>query len=239
MKPRILILSQDANFYLVFNHILKVDGFDTELAGSEEEALKIVSAQSVAAIILSSNAGLAAPPGAIMRLKSASLERSVRTIASLAAGHEPLYLDLLKADVDQIFVMPYAPERLLNYLRTVLGLDDQSSTAQGLAGTTLSVGKLEVFREKHCVLYDGIEIPLQPIQFKLLCAMMMEPGKVFSRDELIGTAWPRNVHVEPRTVDVHISRLREALKRTAGRNLIRTVRSAGYGLDVPPEKTNF
>ncbi|MEE8531167.1 MAG: winged helix-turn-helix domain-containing protein, partial [Hyphomicrobium sp.] len=59
-------------------------------------------------------------------------------------------------------------------------------------------------------------------------------GRVFTRAELIGTAWKENVHVGPRTVDVHIGKLRRALKAKSEADLIRTVRSVGYAMTDEP-----
>ena len=61
--------------------------------------------------------------------------------------------------------------------------------------------------------------------------LMERPGYVFSRDRLLGRAWGGDVFVEPRTIDVHIRRLRSALNAKGGRDLIRTVRGAGYAID--------
>jgi two-component system phosphate regulon response regulator PhoB len=60
---------------------------------------------------------------------------------------------------------------------------------------------------------------------------MQRPGRVFSRERLLDAVWGPNTYVEVRTVDVHVGRLRKALKRPGSRDLIRTVRSAGYALD--------
>ena len=62
---------------------------------------------------------------------------------------------------------------------------------------------------------------------------MRNPGRVFSREQLLDAVWGRDVYVETRTVDVHIRRLRKALNQGDEQDLIRTVRSAGYALDVP------
>lgn len=61
---------------------------------------------------------------------------------------------------------------------------------------------------------------------------MRHPGRVFSREQLLDAVWGRDLHVEPRTVDVHILRLRKAVNGPGEANIIRTVRSAGYALDV-------
>jgi two-component system phosphate regulon response regulator PhoB len=66
----------------------------------------------------------------------------------------------------------------------------------------------------------------------MLRFLMEHPGRVFSREQLLDSVWGNDIFVEPRTVDVHIGRLRKALNVTEGDDLIRTVRSAGYALDA-------
>ena len=86
--------------------------------------------------------------------------------------------------------------------------------------------------ESHRVTRDGHHVHLSPKCFRLLETLIDRPGIVFSRDQFLGRVWGGDVFVEPRTVDVHIRRLREALDVVnGGLNLIRTVRGSGYALD--------
>ncbi len=78
----------------------------------------------------------------------------------------------------------------------------------------------------------GREIELGPTEFKLLRHFMAQPGRVYSRDQILDAVWGRDIHVEERTVDVHIGRLRKALRAAAGKDPIRTVRGAGYALET-------
>ncbi len=78
---------------------------------------------------------------------------------------------------------------------------------------------------------SGQDIHLGPTEFRLLRHLMQNPGRVFTREQLLDSVWGRDVYVEPRTVDVHIRRLRKALNQNGCDDLIRTVRSAGYSLD--------
>ena len=73
---------------------------------------------------------------------------------------------------------------------------------------------------------------LGPTEFRLLQYLMERPGTVFSREELLNGVWGPDIYVEPRTVDVHIRRLRIALNGPDQADLIRTVRAAGYALDA-------
>ena len=83
----------------------------------------------------------------------------------------------------------------------------------------------------HRVKREGSPVKLNPKEFDLLKLFMENPGKVFSRDQLLDKIWG-NVNVEPRTVDVHIRRLRKNLNIKNKKDLIRTVRSSGYSLDT-------
>jgi two-component system phosphate regulon response regulator PhoB len=81
----------------------------------------------------------------------------------------------------------------------------------------------------------GRDVHLGPTEFRLLRHFMQHPGRVFSREQLLDVVWGHDVYVEPRTVDVHIRRLRKALNDGCAEpvtDLIRTVRSAGYALDA-------
>jgi len=78
---------------------------------------------------------------------------------------------------------------------------------------------------------NGQRVDLGPIEFRLLCHLLSRSPKVLTRQDLIAVAWPKNVLVEPRTIDAHVGRLRRALARRGETNLIRTVRSAGYAFD--------
>jgi two-component system phosphate regulon response regulator PhoB len=79
---------------------------------------------------------------------------------------------------------------------------------------------------------NGREIHLGPTEFRLLKFLMQYPNRIFSREELIDEIWGADAYVEPRTVDVHVRRLRDATTREGEADLIRTVRMAGYALDI-------
>ena len=94
----------------------------------------------------------------------------------------------------------------------------------------ITVGDIEIDRVAHRVSRNGADIHLGPTEFRLLDYFMQHPGRVFSREQLLDTVWGSDVYVEARTVDVHVGRLRKALRQEGGEDPIRTVRSAGYAL---------
>ena len=76
------------------------------------------------------------------------------------------------------------------------------------------------------------EVHLGPTEFRLLDHLMQNPRRVFSREQLLDTVWGADIYVEARTVDVHVGRLRKALMQGGEADPVRTVRSAGYSLDL-------
>ena len=95
----------------------------------------------------------------------------------------------------------------------------------------LSGSKFGVLWTLHRVARNGDPVHLGPTEFRLLRVLLERPGRVFSREQLLDAVWGRESEIEPRTVDVHIRRLRKALNEDSRRDLIRTVRAAGYAVD--------
>ncbi|MCA1494884.1 response regulator transcription factor [Ensifer sp. NBAIM29] len=232
MGPLVLICSQDAEFYLVYSHILEIDGFASELAGGLEEALAVAGERGPQAVLLDCQSASAAAPTICARLKRELQIGDLPVIAMIAPGAEGQHLDLLKAGVDESFVRPIAPAMLLDSLRAKVILAQQGSY-EIENGRSLCCGDVEMRLDMYRVRCNGQEIHLGPIEFKLLRHLLENRGKVFSRGELISAVWPANIHVGERTVDVHISRLRRTLETSSPRRIIRTTRSAGYSLEGP------
>ncbi|MDK1492917.1 response regulator transcription factor [Sinorhizobium sp. 7-81] len=165
------------------------------------------------------------------RLKKEPRTGGLPVIALIAPGAENQHLELLKAGIDESFVRPIAPAKLLDCLRTKLALPKSGSN--GIEnGSWICCGSLEMKLDAHRVRGNGRDIHLGPIEFNVLRHLLEAPSKVFSRDELINAAWPDNIHVGARTVHVHISRIRKALKTASPGSVIRTVRSIGYSLEM-------
>ncbi len=97
--------------------------------------------------------------------------------------------------------------------------------------TILSIGDIELDREKKRVSRNGRAIDLGPTEYRLLEFLMERPGRVFSREQLLDGVWGSDIYIDERTVDVHVGRLRKAINRGQQADPIRTVRGAGYALD--------
>ncbi|MBB4571151.1 winged helix-turn-helix transcriptional regulator [Rhizobium leucaenae] len=231
MKPLVLICSLDYELYLLLAYILNAEGFDSILAEGTEETLARMSLDGLVAVIIDCDIDAFPIRDFVTGVRAASNHQALPIAVFVGAGKQELYLEALKAGVNEIFMRPFNPERFLSYLGSLLpekifrpGFEKYSHNVLIYAGITMEL-------DARRVDYKGHEVRLSPIEFRLLQQFMQRPEYVFSRDDLIQAAWPAGLFVEPRTVDVHVGRLRRALKSIIGRDIIRTVRGAGYALE--------
>jgi two-component system phosphate regulon response regulator PhoB len=225
MRPLVLISSKDPDFFLVFGHILAVAGFDTKLITKDKEIAHSIAVSKPVAVILDCHPGDRAIAKQGSWLKSTTATSGTPVAALVAPRSGKLQLDLIKAGIDEIFSRPFPPEQLLIWLHGKAGLAKLSRETES---GDLVQGDFRLERKTHRTFYKQNEITMPPIEFKLLRSLMASPGEVFSREELVATAWPEHAAADVRGVDVHIARLRKRLRASMGSDVIRTVRSAGY-----------
>ena len=143
-----------------------------------------------------------------------------------ARGEESDRVLGFESGVDDYVVKPYSPRELIARVQAQLRRNDVHNAVlvKEYAGVTIDL-------EAHRVKRNDKPVNLRPTCFKLLETLMERPEYVYSRERLLNRVWGRDVYVEARTVDVHIRRLRQALGVGGGKDIIRTVRGAGYALD--------
>ncbi|MFQ6005541.1 MAG: phosphate regulon transcriptional regulator PhoB [Woeseia sp.] len=128
----------------------------------------------------------------------------------------------LKGGADDYITKPFSPRELVARIQAVL------RRSRSPANGTITARNLALDPAGHRVSSDGEEIPLGPMEYRLLKFLMTHPDRVYSRSQLLDRVWGANVYVEERTVDVQIRRLRKALSLCAADKYIQTVRGAGY-----------
>src|SRR6185503_15115628 len=161
------------------------------------------------------------------RLRNRRETRNIPIIMLTARGEETDRIRGLETGADDYIVKPFSMAELMARIRAVL-----RRIRPGLAADQLQHGEILLDRVAHRVLRKGREVHLGPTEYRLLEHLMQYPGRVFSREQLLDAVWGSDVYVETRTVDVHIGRLRKALNEPSEEDPIRTVRSAGYALDL-------
>jgi two-component system phosphate regulon response regulator PhoB len=150
----------------------------------------------------------------------------VPIIMLTARGEEGDKLRGLDSGADDYVTKPFSPSELIARVRAVI-----RRARPATENETLQYEDLIMDLAAHRVRRNGRDVHLGPTEFRLLRHLLEHQGRVFSREQLLDQVWGQDVYVEPRTVDVHIRRLRKALNIDEEPDLIRTVRSAGYALD--------
>lgn len=161
------------------------------------------------------------------RLRRMDDTANVPIIMLTARGEEEDRVRGLETGADDYVTKPFSPRELVARVGAVL-----RRVRPALAGEPLSHGDVEMDTVAYKVRRSGKTVPLGPTEFRLLRHFLEHPGRVFSRERLLDAVWGHDSDIEPRTVDVHIRRLRKALNQEGRPDIIRTVRSAGYALDT-------
>lgn len=147
-----------------------------------------------------------------------------------ARGEEDDRIRGLETGADDYVTKPFSPRELVARALAVL-----RRIRPALSKEQLIYNDIEMDLVSHRVKRAGINVSVGPTEFRLLRHLMEYPRRVFSREKLLDYIWGQDSDIELRTVDVHIRRLRKALNCDGLPDLIRTVRSAGYALDIEDE----
>lgn len=227
MKPLILVVEDEAPLVELLRYNLGGAGFDVEAAADGEEALVSVRERKPDLILLDWMLPAVSGLEVCRQLRRSPDSRSIPIIMLTAKGEEADRVRGLDSGADDYIAKPFSPAELVARVRAVL-----RRTRPAFAEDTLEFADIRMDLAAHRVSRDGAAVHLGPTEFRLLRHFMEHPGRVFSREQLLDAVWGHDVYVEPRTVDVHIRRLRKALNAKSKQDVIRTVRSAGYALDT-------
>jgi two-component system phosphate regulon response regulator PhoB len=227
MTPHVLVVEDEDSLATLLQYNLQKEGYDVTLAGDGEEALLMVEERLPDLIVLDWMLPKVSGIEVCRRLRQRNETRNVPVVMLTARGEESDRVRGLDTGADDYVVKPFSMTELTARIRAVL-----RRIRPGLAEDRVRRGDILIDRVAHRVKRGGQEVHLGPTEFRLLDYLMQHPGRVFSREQLLDAVWGSDVYVEARTVDVHIGRLRKALNDADGVDPIRTVRSAGYSLDL-------
>lgn len=226
-KAKLLLVEDDkALAELLIWHFERAD-FDVRRTGDGEEALLLAQESTPDIVILDWMIEGVSGLEVCRRLRRKSATANVPIIMLTARGEETDRIRGLETGADDYVTKPFSPRELLARVTAVL-----RRVRPALAGEQLSYGDLEMDVSAHRVRRGGDVVPLGPTEFRLLRHFLEHPGRVFSRERLLDAVWAHDSEIEPRTVDVHVRRLRKAINDGGRPDIIRTVRSAGYALEA-------
>ena len=226
ISPRLLLVEDDpALAELLVWHFTKAD-YDVRQTPDGEEALILARETPPDVVILDWMIESLSGIEVCRRLRRIPDTANVPIIMLTARGEEEDRIRGLETGADDYVTKPFSPRELIARLNAVL-----RRVRPALAQENLAYGDIEMDLASHKVRRAGKPVALGPTEFRLLKYFLEHPGRVFSRERLLDAVWGRDSDNELRTVDVHIRRLRVAIKNETSAYAIRTVRSAGYALD--------
>jgi two-component system phosphate regulon response regulator PhoB len=224
--PLVLVVEDEAALVTLLRYNLEREGFRVAEARDGEEAMLQIAEQMPDLVILDWMLPLMSGIEVCRQLRRLPETRRLPIVMLTARGEEGDKLRGLDAGADDYVTKPFSPSELIARLRAVLRRAKPEREDE-----TLKYQDLVMDLASHRVKRNGREVHLGPTEFRLLRHLLENQGRVFSREQLLDMVWGRDVYVEPRTVDVHIRRLRKAINNDEDSDLIRTVRAAGYALD--------
>ncbi|MGA0545014.1 phosphate regulon transcriptional regulator PhoB [Brevundimonas sp. VNH65] len=227
MQPYILVMEDEDALSTLLQYNLEKEGYDVAVAADGEEGLMQVDERMPDIILLDWMLPKVSGIEVCRRLRGRPETRNLPIIMLTARGEESDRVRGLDTGADDYLTKPFSMVELVARIRAVL-----RRIRPGLADDRVGHGDIVIDRVAHRVRRAGTEVHLGPTEFRLLDHFMRHPGRVFSREQLLDAVWGSDVYVEARTVDVHVGRLRKALDVGGSANPIRTVRSAGYSLDL-------
>jgi len=223
-SKHLLIVDDEADIVELVSYNLKKEGFSVDSASDGEAALAKIRKGKYTLVILDLML-----PG-IQGLELCRILRNDPKTAALpiimltAKGEEVDKILGLEMGADDYMAKPFSPRELIARVKAVLRRTGEQPVAE-----ILKTGEIEIDRERYIVTIRGRAVKLSATEFKLLLFLIERKGKVFSRDQLLDAVWRDEAFVEPRTVDVHIRRLRSNIEEDPAKpKYIKTLRGIGY-----------
>ena len=230
-KPTVLIVEDEAPLLTLLRYNLEKQGFRVDEAADGQEALLRVAEARPDVMLLDWMLPSLSGIEVCRQLRRRAETRDLPIIMVTARTEDQDAVRALDIGADDYIAKPFAMEHVIARIRALLRRSGRVASKG-----TLAYADVAMDQDAHRVTRAGRPLHLGPTEYRLLEFFLQHPGRVFAREQLLDAVWGRDIHVEPRTVDVHIRRLRKAINQGDEVDLIRTVRSAGYALDSDPDR---
>jgi len=226
-KPYVLIVEDEAPLVTLLRYNLEKQGFRVEDAGDGGEALSRIAEAPPDLLLLDWMLPTISGIEVCRQLRRRPATRNLPVIMLTARAEDQDAVRGLDTGADDYITKPFSTEALIARIRALLRRSGAVPTK-----VKLNFHDISLDPASHRVLRNGRTLHLGPTEFRLLEFFLRHPKRVFSREDVLTAVWGRDIHVEPRTVDVHIRRLRRAINGPGEIDIVRTVRAAGYALDL-------
>lgn len=221
-KQTILIIEDERSLVEVLTYNLTKEGFEVLSAGDGQEGLRRAQRALPDLVVLDLMLPVIEGLEVCRLLRSGPRTKDVPILMLTARSEEIDEVVGFQMGADDYVAKPFKIKPLVQRIKALL----RRKQAPESAADIVSSNGIEIDREQHRVLVDGVELKLTPTEFRLLWGLARQPGRAFSRHDLMETAIGDDSLVLERTIDVHIKSLRQKLGEHAER--IETVRGVGY-----------
>ena len=227
----ILVVDDEADLVKLVSYNLKKEGFIVDSASDGGNALTKIRKGKYDLLILDLMLPGIQGIELCRILRNDPKQSSLPIIMLTARGEEVDRILGLEMGADDYMTKPFSPRELIARVKAVL----RRATEKPVHEKILKTGDIEIDRERYTVSIKGRPVKLSATEFKLLLFLAERRGKVFSRGQLLDAIWRDEAFVEPRTVDVHIRRLRANIEEDpAHPGYIKTMRGIGYLFNEKP-----
>ena len=226
MNGKIFIIEDEPSIIQLVQHNLEKDGFIVSSSVNGNDGLKELKKFQPDLLLLD---WMLPDLSGIEICKNIRKDNSIKNLPVImltAKGEEEDKIKGLDSGVDDYLTKPFSFPELLARIKAMLRRVKPTAVNEEIIYLDLKVD-----RESMKVYRQNKEVSLGPKEFKLLDFLITQPKRVYSREQLLEQVWGEDINVESRTVDVHITRLRQAINIEGSKPLIRTVRSTGYSLE--------
>lgn len=225
MKVSLLVVDDEPDILELVSYNLKREGFSVDTCSNGEEALNMLKSNGYDLMLLDLMLPGIQGIDLCKIIKSSEELSSLPVIMLTAKGAESDRVLGLETGADDYITKPFSPRELAARVRAVL----RRSQKSGQSNRLVSAGDIEINTDTCEVRKRGRLLNLSPTEFRLLLYLVQRRGRVFSRDMLLDAVWKDESFVEPRTVDVHIRRLRTQIEDDPSDPVyIKTRRGIGY-----------
>lgn len=226
---RVLVIDDEKDIADLISYNLKKEGFNVASSADGYEGLNRVRSEDFGLVILDLMLPGIQGMEVCRVLKRDPKTEQIPIIMVTAKGEEPDRVLGLETGADDYITKPFSPRELIARVKAVL----RRSARKPEERQEVTIGGLVIDRESYRVMKNGILLDLSATEFRLLLFLAERRGRVFSRDQLLDAVWKDEASVEPRTVDVHIRRLRTQIEdEPANPSYIKTRRGIGYYMDA-------
>ena len=231
-KANVLIIDDEPDLVELLKYNLAKEGYKVEFAFNGFDGLRASEVFKPDLLILDIMLPDINGYEVCKRMKRTANFSAVPVIFLSAKQEEVDKVLGFESGAEDYITKPFSVAELMARVRTILRRVPPASNAENSKTEKISDGfgfkNITVNVLKHSVMVKNIEIKLSPIEFKLLIFLMTYSGDVFSREKLLDNVWGNDSFVEPRTVDVHIRRLRSNIEIDESIKFIETIRGVGY-----------